>query len=181
MTEGSVARRYARAFLELARESDALDRVEADLTAFLGLFSGELGDAMSNPVFTQAERRAVLDAVLARVDYHPYTLSFLRLLLDKDRMDRLVDVHREFRALADTEAGRVRATVTTAFPMDAALTDAVRASLSATTGKDVVISTRVDPALLGGMVAQVGSRVFDASLRTRLDQLQLSLAAPARA
>lgn len=181
MTEGSVARRYARALLELAKEADALDVVDADLAAFVEACKGDLGVVMSNPVFTQSERRAVLDAVLGKLRFHAYTLNFLRLVLDKDRMDRLADIHREYRALADVEAGRVRATVSTAFPLDAALTEAVTASLVAATGKDVVVTSRVDPSLLGGMVAQVGSRVFDASLRTRLDLLQLSLAAPARA
>lgn len=181
MTDGSIPRRYARALLELAREDGSLDRVETDLATFVKACSGELGMVLSNPVFTQGERRAVLDAVLARLDFHAYTLSFLRLVLDKNRMDRLVDIHRAYRALADVEAGRVRATVTTAFALDAAMSEAVSDSLAAVTGKDVVITTRVDPSLLGGMVAQVGGRVYDASLRTRLDLLQLSLAAPARA
>ncbi len=181
MIDGSIARRYAKALLELAREDGALDRVEADLAGFVKAAEGDLGVVLSNPVFTGAERRAVLDAVLARSGFHAYTLNFLRLVLDKNRMDCLVDIHREYRALADTEAGRVRATVSTAFALDAEMAAAVQASLEAATGKDVVITTRVDPSLLGGMVAQVGGRVFDASLRTRLDLLQLSLAAPARA
>lgn len=181
MTDGSVARRYARALLELAKEDGVLDRVDSELGKFLALSQGDLSVVMSNPVFTGAERRAVLEAVLARTDFHPFTLNFLRLTLEKNRMDRLTDIHREYRALADVEAGRVRATVTTAFPLDAAMEAQITRSLATTTGKDVLVTTRVDPSLLGGMVAQVGSRVFDASLRTRLNQLQLSLAAPARA
>lgn len=181
MTEGSIARRYARALLELAREGNVLDRVEADLAGFIELCEGDLGAVMATPVYTQAERRAVLDVVLPRLGVLPLSQNFLRLLLDKERIGAIVDIHREFRALADVEAGRVRATVTTAFPLEDTMTREVTAALSASTGEEVVVSTRVDPALLGGLVAQVGSRAYDASLRTRLEQIQLTLAAPVRA
>lgn len=181
MTEGSVARRYARALLDLAREGGLLDRVDADLNAFVAATAGDLGVVLSNPVFTPSERTAVLDAVLPRLALDPLTVTFLRLVLDKDRMGAIADIHRAYRALADVEANRVRATVTTAAAIDAATERQVVDALSAATGKTVVVTTKVDPSLLGGMVAQVGSRVYDASLRSRLEQLQLSLAAPARA
>ncbi|MBM4392206.1 MAG: F0F1 ATP synthase subunit delta, partial [Deltaproteobacteria bacterium] len=84
-----------------------------------------------------------------------------------------------YRALADAAANRVRATVTTASAASPALRAKITRSLSASTGKDVVVEMKVDPALLGGMVARVGSKLYDASLRTRLEDLQVTLATTA--
>lgn len=184
MIEGSVARRYARALFELARDEGRIDPVAEQLDRFDALArsgDGRLGAVMSNPVYTQAERRAVLDAVIPALGLDPLVARFLRLLLDKDRMAALPDVRRAYRGLADDVAGRVRATVTTAFPLSDELRDQVMQALARATGKQVVLETTVDPSLLGGMVARVGSTLYDASLRTRLDRLQLSLSTPARA
>ena len=184
MVEGSIARRYARALLELGRDDGQIDRLGADLERFAGfLASGpaEVTNVMSNPVFTNAERRAVLDRLLPAIALHPNVVSFLRLLLDKDRFGALADIVREYRALADTEAGRVRATVTAAVELPADTRAAVASALAQATGKQVVLDTRIDPALLGGIVAQVGGRVYDASLRTRLERLQLNLVNPSQA
>ena len=112
---------------------------------------------------------------------HPHTVNFLRLLLDKDRFAALPGVVREYRALSDAEAGRVRATVTTASELSPAMREAVNSALTQTTGKKVLLESRVDPSLLGGLVAQVGGRVYDASLRTRLERLQLTLVNPSQA
>ena len=184
MIDGSVARRYAKALLELAREADQLDRILGDITRFEELCAsgdGRLGDVLTNPLFTHAERSAMLEQIVPRFGLHPTTQNFLRLLVDKDRMAALPGIVREYRALADLAANRVRATVTTASPLDPATFADVQHALDKATGKNVVIETAVDPSLLGGIVARVGSIVYDASLRTRLDRLQLSLSAPLRA
>jgi F-type H+-transporting ATPase subunit delta len=180
--EGSLARRYAKALLELAQESSSVDAVGAQLEQFVGLClanEGQLLAAMGNPGFTAAERKGVLDAVLPRLGLTPLVVNFIRLVVEKDRFAALPDISREYRALADTLARRVRATVTTATPASASLQAEITAALSAATGKQVVLETKVDPALLGGMVARVGSRLFDASLRTRLETLQVALATTA--
>lgn len=182
MVEGSIARRYARALLEIGREEGQIDRLGDDLARFVRLVTGgDLGVVMANPVFTQAERRAVLDRLLPGLALHPHVVSFVRLLLDKDRFAAIIDIAREYRALADEVAGRVRATVTTAAELTTTTQDAVATALARSTGKKVVLETKVDPALLGGLVAQVGGRVYDASLRTRLERLQLTLVNPSQA
>ncbi len=183
MVEGSLARRYAKALLEIGREEGQVDRLGDDLQRFGRLLESttELGNVMSNPVFTHAERRAVLDRLIPGLALHAYTVNFLRLLLDKDRYVALPSIVREYRALSDAEANRVRATVTTAAELSPVMREAVSRALAQTTGKKVVLESRVDPSLLGGLVAQVGGRVFDASLRTRLERLQLTLVNPSQA
>lgn len=181
MLEGSIARRYARALLEIAREGGLTDRMGDDLARFARLVEGQLATVMGNPVFTQQERTGVLEAVLPGQALHPTVANFLRLLMEKGRFGVLPDIVREYRDLADQEAGRVRAVVTSATELSAATRDQVAQALTQATGKKVVIETRVDPTLLGGLVARVGSRVYDASLRTRLDRLQLALVHPSQA
>jgi len=182
MTEGSIPRRYAKALFELAQEASAIDRVGEQLDAVVELAranDGQVLSVMSNPGFTASERRAVLDLVLPRLGLASLVQNFVRLVLDKDRFEALPDVAREYRALADAAANRVRATVTTASAASPALRAKITRSLSASTGKDVVVEMKVDPALLGGMVARVGSKLYDASLRTRLEDLQVTLATTA--
>lgn len=184
MVEGSIGRRYAKALMELAREEGRIDAILGEIErfhAFCHAGDGALAAALQNPVVTHVERASLLTTLLPRLGLSTTTANFLRLLSDKDRMAALADVVREYQALADVAANRVRATVTTAAPLDAAMTAEVKAALEHTTGKTVVLDSKVDPNLLGGMVARVGSVVYDASLRGRLDRLQLSLSAPIRA
>lgn len=184
MTEGSVSRRYAKALLEIAQESHAVDRFGNDLEKFSAvaqLDGGRLGAALCNPIFTLPERRLVLERVLPGLNLDATVANFLRLLLDKTRMDALSDIVREYRAFADVEANRVRASVTTAATLDAISRVQVQRALEVATGKSVVLEARVDAGLIGGMVAQVGSRVYDASIRSRLERLTLTLTDPSQA
>ncbi|MFZ5482325.1 MAG: ATP synthase F1 subunit delta [Myxococcota bacterium] len=182
MTEGSIARRYAKALLEIAREENQVDKIGEDLVRFARLVeTTPLGGVVANPSFTREERRAVLERVIPGSALHPRTVTFLKLLLDKDRFGAVADIAREYRALADAELGRVRATVTTAADLTPSNREQIVAALSHATGKKVVLETKVDPTLLGGIVARVGDKVFDASLRTRLERLQLALTNPSQA
>lgn len=179
MTEGSVSRRYAKALLAIAQDDNAVDRFGAELERFhavVGLDGHLLGNALANPVFTPEERKQVLEQVLGALKLDSTVANFLRLLLDKNRMDGIDGVVREYRAFADIEANRVRATVTSATKLNAATQKKVQAALAEATGKSVVLDVQVDPTLIGGIVAQVGSRVFDASIRSRIERLALSLA-----
>jgi F-type H+-transporting ATPase subunit delta len=180
--EGSLARRYAKALLELAQEGGTGDASGTQLEALVTLVrahDGALLAVMSNPAFTPSERKAVLEGVLARLALAPLLQNFVRLVLDKNRFHAVPDMAREYRALADAAANRVRATVTTAAPTDAALRKAIAEALSEATGKTVLLEASVDPMLLGGLVARVGDKLIDASLRTRLESLQVALATTA--
>lgn len=180
MIEGSLSRRYAKALIELAAETQSVDAVGAQLSAFVKLCAERgLLAVMANPSFTPSERKAVLEDVLPRLSLSPLLANFLRLVLDKDRFAALADISREYGALADTAAKRARATVTTAGATSPSLQQEIASALSAATGKSVIVELKVDPSLLGGMVAQVGDRVYDASLRTRLETLQAALSTTA--
>lgn len=180
MADGSLARRYARALLGIAQEEKALDEMALQLLQFsavLDLSSPEMAGrtlrtVLDNPGVTHAERQAVLAQVLGGLRMHPMVANFLRLVLDKNRFGSLPEITREYIAMADALSGRVRSTVTTSQPLSSAMADSVRAALTGATGKEVIIQFVVDPSLIGGMVAQVGDTVYDASVKGRLLELQ---------
>jgi F-type H+-transporting ATPase subunit delta len=178
MADGSLARRYARALILLGQENNALDVIGAGLGVIggvLDLNGGQLRGVLVNPGVPLAERHAVLSEVLRRLGLHAYVNNFLRLLLDKSRFAVLPEITLAFGEMADELAGRVRATVRTARALDAVTSAQVEGALAQATGRTVVVRYVVEPGLIGGMVAQVGDKVYDSSVRGRLEQLQLAL------
>jgi F-type H+-transporting ATPase subunit delta len=174
---GSVARRYARALFAIGVDRGSFEQLGqelADLAALWGA-SPDLRQALENPVFGPAEKRGVLEQLLPRVTPSADVQKFVRLLLDKRRIAALPMIARAYRELADAHAGRVRAEVTSAEPLSPGQTDSVRRSLEQRTGKKVILETRVDPSLIGGLVARVGDLVLDGSVRTQLANLRQRL------
>lgn len=170
----SIARRYARALLDVARESgdtdtilEELRRIEAALEA-----SRELATILESPLFSKEQRRRLLEGLAAPLGLSEITLNLLRLLADRDRTAHLPLVIREYRRMADEMAGRVRATAITPLPLSDEATRRLEDALAKVTGKTVLLETRTDPDLLGGLVAQVGDTTFDGSLRTQLRRLR---------
>lgn len=175
MPDVSAARRWAQALDALAVEAGNADAVLSDLTKVATAVSGEgapLMQALQSPLFTVAERKAVLGDVLTRLKVKGVVSSFLHLLVDRGRFGALPAIVDEATRLSDARAGRVRVQVTTVDPLSEDLHAALAAAFSKATGKAVVLEPSTDPTLIGGLVARVGSRVYDASLRTRLEDLK---------
>jgi F-type H+-transporting ATPase subunit delta len=185
MSDTNIARRYARALVELAVEAGAEQQVQAEITRFFEATQGdgrELGAALCSPVFNAEERAAVLAAVVPRLGIGPVTAKFLRLLSERGRMELLPAVARLVSATMDERAGVVRVQVATVDPLTPQLEHAVRAVFERATGKRVILDARIDASLIGGLVARIGDKVFDASLASRLDELKRRLIqAPATA
>ncbi len=178
MGDRSIARRYATAFIALAAENRAVDKLGEDLTKALALMDandGQLYTALSNPVFTSEERKAVLAKVVPMVKLKALTRNMLNLMLDNGRFALLRDVVEVYSEMADDKAGRARVLVETAEPLTPQLESEVRTMLESVTGKTVTIETKVSPELIGGIVARIGSRVYDASIRTRLENVKTAL------
>jgi F-type H+-transporting ATPase subunit delta len=177
MISGSIARRYAKALFSLAVEKG---RVEAWSERLLALGKAleaapELHDVLQSPAYAREQKRAIVQklAEAAKLDAEPANLLFL--LGDRNRLSSLKDVVAAYGELADQELGRLRARVTSAVPLDDAAVLAIAEKLSAATKKKVLVERAVDPAILGGVVAQVGSVVYDGSLRTQLEDLRSTL------
>jgi len=172
-----VGQRYARALFDLAEESGATAAVEADLAALNAMHgdSADLRRLLASPAFSSDDKGAGLAGIAARAGFHAVTRKFLGLLAANRRAGGLPDVINAFRKLSADRRGVVAAEVITALPLTAAQTRGVAAALRQALGKDPEISTRVDPAILGGLKVRVGSRLFDASLKSKLDSLKFAL------
>ncbi|MDP1630663.1 MAG: F0F1 ATP synthase subunit delta [Caulobacter sp.] len=172
-----VGQRYARALFELAEEAGATTAVEADLTALKAAHaeSADLRRLLTSPAFTSEARGAGLAAIAAKAKFNAVTVKFLGLLAANRRADALVSVIDAFRRRSADKRGVVAAEVTTALPLTAAQSRGIAAALRQALGKDPEVSTRVDPAILGGIKVRVGSRLFDASLKSKLDSLKFAL------
>lgn len=176
MIGGGLAKRYAKALLEAAAEAGVLERVAADLEVLGPQFAAkEVAAFFANPAVPGTRKGAALVAVAERVSVTPLCVSLLRLLLSRHRVGILPDVARLFRDLVDERTGHLRAEVTAAVPLPAPSVEALAARLSAATGRRVQLAPRVDSAVLGGLVARVGSTLYDASLRTQLRRMREAL------
>ena len=177
MIPGSIARRYAKALFSLAVEQG---RIEPWSDALLALAkavedSAELRSLLSNPAFPRDARAAIVTRLAAELKLDAAPASLLQLLGERNRLAGLPAIAAAFRELADAELGRLRARVTSAVPLDDASAAAIAEKLSAATKKQVLVERAVDPAILGGVVTQVGSTVYDGSLRTQLEDLRSTL------
>lgn len=177
MVNVSVARRWSRALLE-ASTPGAVVGIADQLSALAVLVSSnpELGEVIRDPAYSRAQRHAVLEALIQLLKPESQTLpNFLRLMVDRHRVPMLPDVARIFRDMADEKAGRVRGTVISAVPLDPQAVRQLEETLSRVVQKKVVLETQVDQSVLGGVSTQVGSVVFDGTLRTQLDDLKRAL------
>ena len=172
-----VGQRYAQALFELALQADALTVVEGDLK---GLESGrraspELRRLIDSPAYPAEVKAQGLDAVAAGGGAHPLTRKFLGLLARNRRASALPAVAAAFARMAAKHRGTVSAEVVSAAPLTDMQLSNITAALRTALGRDPEVATRVDPALLGGLKVRVGSRLFDASLKSRLDSMKYAL------
>jgi F-type H+-transporting ATPase subunit delta len=174
MVTGSLARRYARAVLEIGTANGNLDKIGADLRSLAKAMreSAELVTALTNPAIRRADRRRVIDGLLEKIGAEPHTRSLVRLLLDGERLGSVEAISREVDAMIEARSGRMSAEVTSARPLDAGQLSQIITALEKLSGKKVAVTRREDPDLLGGVVARLGDTVYDGSLRTQLRTLR---------
>ena len=175
MAYRASARRYAQAAFELALEADDLDGWLDDLRAIGGAVESEgLGDALDSPQLTSARKAALIDELFGD-SIKPLPRNLLCLLASKNAARAAPDLANEFAGMVDAHRGVVRAEVVTAAPMNAEQAARVSEMLRQVAGREVVITAREDPDILGGMIARVGDQVIDGSARTRLDSMRKRL------
>ena len=172
-----VGVRYAQALFELANEQGAAAAVESDLKSLKAMRaeSADLRTLIASPAFDSEDKARGLAAIAAAADFTETTRKFLGLVATNRRTSALPGMIAAFEKIAADARGAISAEVTTALPLTPAQTQALAASLRTALGKDPEIETRVDPAILGGLKVRVGSRLYDASLKSRLDSLKFAL------
>ena len=177
MIVGSITRRYAKALFDIAVEQGKVEAWSESLQSLKRAVesSDELRDVLVNPIYTREQRRAIGAKLAAALHLEAEPASLMYLLGDRNRLAYLGAIVDTFGAYADEKLGRVRARVTSAVPLDAASAQAIADKLAHATRAQVILDRAVDPALLGGVVAQVGSLTFDGSVRTQLEDLRRTL------
>jgi F-type H+-transporting ATPase subunit delta len=169
---GGAAKRYARAIFELAKEEDEVERWAERLHTVRDVLGRpEVVSVLGNPTIDVRRRE---DAAAGLLERHAgrEVVNLARLLVGANRVTELDGIIEQFELLADEDAGRVRATATTAVPLTRSDADNLRASLSRRLGREVRLHNQVDRAVIGGLVLRMGDRVIDASVATRLQQLR---------
>jgi F-type H+-transporting ATPase subunit delta len=172
-----VAARYASALFEVAQEAGSIDAVAGDLERFDALVQGspDLARLIRNPIFTAEEQERAIGAILSRLNVGPLTGNFIRLVASKRRLFALPDMIRAYRRLVSDAKGIVQAQVVVAErPSDAVMND-ITAALREVAKAEVAVDVKVDPSLIGGLIVKIGSRMVDASVRTKLNSIRLSL------
>ena len=173
-----MAGRYGNALFELARESKATDAVKSDLDKFDAMVSesADLFRLVRSPVFGVDEQLKALSAILDRAGITGLAANFLRVITTNRRLFAVRDMIRAYRALVARHKGEVHAQITVAEQLNATNLDALKGALkNVTGGKDIDLDVKVDPAIIGGLIVKIGSRMVDSSLRTKLNAIKFAM------
>jgi len=172
-----LAGRYASALFDLARESNAIDSVLkslGDLKAGLAE-SADLRALVTSPIVGRTDAANAIGAVAKAMKLDSLTTKFLGVLAENRRLAALPGMIDAFNAIVANHRGEVTAKVTSAHPLTAEQVKTLTANLKSRVGRDVTVATTVDPAILGGLVVQLGSQLIDGSIRTRLNSFATAM------
>ena len=174
MKSSNIAKRYARAFFEIAKEDKKFEVYYNELTLFGSMLreNKNLKELFLNPVFDQVGKKAVVTSILQKINISQTTSNFLKLLADKGRMLILPEIENAYRQLMDETLKRTQVVVKTAFPLSAELSEKLRDRLEEMTGKKVEMAMSEDASLLGGIVVSVGDTLYDGSIKTQLRNIR---------
>ncbi len=170
--------RYAQALYDLAWDQKATEKVSADLASFAVVVAqnADLQRLVRSPVFTAEQQVKALDAILSKMEIAGLAANFVKLVASKRRLFAIEAMIADFQKLNDAAKGVTRAKVTVAQPLSAQHLDALKAALAAVSGgKSVDVDVKVDPAIIGGLVVQLGSNMVDGSLRTKLNAIRTKM------
>jgi len=174
---GVVARRYAKAILELGNELGTLDAIVEEISNAAEAYgsSADLRSALENPLFPLEVKRNVINELAQALGVSQTTRNTLHLLNDRRRMPALPGIARLLREMTDLRKGVLRAEVVTATTLSDAYYTKLQVQLENMTGKRVVVERREDPSIIAGVVTRIGDTLYDGSLRARLDEMKHAL------
>jgi F-type H+-transporting ATPase subunit delta len=170
----TIARRYAKALVQLGSEGGFIDRFRDELSAVDKMFAGspELRSAFGDPALTLDQKKAIMKELVAKSACSELVGNFLMLLVDKNRTAFLGQIVQTYEKLADDFSGVIRPVIKSAFPLDDSQVTSIQQALEKKTGKKVVPQVQVDASLLGGVVTQIGDIAYDSSVKTQLKRIQ---------
>jgi F-type H+-transporting ATPase subunit delta len=174
LSANAIARRYAKALVQLAAEEGAVDKFHEELTGVEALLSAnpELGAILSNPAYGIEAKLATLRELMEKLGLSVTIQNFFLLLLERSRLACLPAIVTSYSILADDMSGVVRPVVTSALPLESGRVAEIQAALEKSTGKKVILKVDIDPALIGGLVTKIGDKVLDGSVKTQLTRIE---------
>jgi len=173
-----IARRYAKALMNIGQQDGKYERYWEELDAFTSLFQGEeeLREVLINPTFGIPRRQAIIKEIGNRLGLSPITTNFLHILVDKNRMRYLPDIASIYQELVDEAAGRARVLLVTAYDLSEDKLQELTQGLEGLVGKKVIMEVERNPSLIGGVVAKIGGMIYDGSVKTQLERFKETLA-----
>ena len=177
MIGSALARRYARALLDIGQEERQVRRVLSEVERFARLLAEgtDLREVLEATHINRRDKQAVLEATFSPAGFLPVTMNFLRLLVDKRRMNILPQILPELRRMVEELEGIERVEVTVPETLSETQRNFLKTVLERQTGKRIELEEKLDPAVLGGIVLKMGSTVYDGSVRTQLSQIRENL------
>ena len=177
MKDDIVAKRYARALYDLGKEEGLQDKFLEDMEAIVSILeeSDEFRAIMESPLYDILLKRRIMGELIKQIKLTKYMENFLGILLDKDRFVYLKSILDSYRQTVDEASGRVRATVTSAMELDKTQLERIAGTLKKIVKKEVDLDVSIDPALIGGLIAEVEGMIYDGSVKTQIVRLKQSL------
>ena len=174
MINNAIARRYAKALVQLGSEGGLIDRFRDELCKVDSLFktNSELRAAFADPALTLEQKKSIMKELVVKTASSELVGNFLLLLVDKNRVAFLGQIVQTYEKLADEFSGVIRPIIKTAFPLDDSQVAEIQSALEKKTGKKVVPQMIVDKSLLGGVVTQIGDIAYDNSVKTQLKRIK---------
>lgn len=177
MINNTLAKRYAKALVQLASEGGLIDGFRKELSIMDSVFSAnaDLRAAFADPALTLEQKKSIMKDLIAKTSSSELVGNFLLLLVDKNRVAFLGQIVQTYEKLADEFSGVIRPVIRTAFTLDAGQVASIQSALEKKTGKKVIPEVSVDKSLLGGVVTQIGDIAYDSSVKTQLKRIQDTL------
>jgi F-type H+-transporting ATPase subunit delta len=169
-----VSRRYARALIDLVKKTGNYEEVEKELKYFLQLIDkdNKLKNILTHPAINLSLKKELLDLLIQQIGPSTITANFLRLLLDKNRLKNLPVITEVFEELVLEALGKAKAIVKTPFPLKPKEAESLRIKLEGFTGKQIILESDIDPSLIGGIFVQIGSTIYDGTIKNQLQVLR---------
>jgi F-type H+-transporting ATPase subunit delta len=173
----TLAKKYARAFLEIGLQEGNYEGLGKDLEKMAEVLkeNKELRIILASAAYPVATRKAIARAIAESLDLCKSTVDFIDILIERNRMDHFSEIIKSFETLCDVVAKRVRATLVTALALPPELIGGIKKELESKTGKEVILSVEQDPSLIGGAQTRIGNIIYDGSLKTHLSYIKENL------
>ncbi len=174
MSANAIARRYAKALVQLAAEERAVAKFQSDLSGFDSVLKAnpELNAIFSSPAYGIEAKKGVLRDLVGKLALPDTVANFVQLLMDRNRLSLLSQIVVSYGALADELSGVVRPVLISAFPLADSQVADVKNALAQSTGKQVELRVETDSNLIGGVVTKIGDKIYDGSVKTQLSRIQ---------